>query len=219
MKNRNKAEKFILEYILKIAGEENHKLYKDRFKSMNNKEFDNFMLDLEKGKIKLSIIAPNNSNVKLDAEKNMKIAKSLGYDFFQHIKINNMGTEYITPNKYMVLNIPVRRAAQLLTKKISIPTDDKAIDLTTGQVTGRSKASKITMPELQLLTSMGLKDSVVELMKIRGGDLGAKNAMTKLLLKQGSVSQKVLNNYATGVVSTKTMKAYFRSMMINPTGI
>ena len=219
MKNRSKAEKFILEYIKKIAGDENHKLYKDRFKQMSNKEFDQFISDLDEGKVKLSVIAPNNSDIKLDPKKNMSIANELGYDFFQHIKMTNNDMEYITPNKYMVLNIPVRRAAQLLTKKISIPSDDKSIDLTTGQVTGKSKASKITMPELQLLTSMGLKDSVVELMKVRGGDLGAKNAMTNLLLKQGSVSQKILNNYATGVVSTKTMKAYFRSMMINPTGV
>ena len=211
---RKKTEKFILEYIKKVAGEENYNLYKDLFKSMSDKKFDTFMHDLKDGKVKLSIIAPNGSNVKMDVKKNMDLAKELGYDFFQNIKIGEGKNAYITPNKYMIMNIPVRRASQILTKKISIPDSDKVIDLTTGQVTGESKASKMTMPELQLLSSMGLKDSVIELMKARGGDLGAKNAMTNLLIKQGSVSQKVLENYSTGVVSTKTLKSYFNSMHV-----
>lgn len=143
----------------------------------------------------------------------MKIADELGRPVFQNLKFTKENP-FITPNKYLILNVPTRRASQILTKKISIPKDDKKIDLLTGQVTGESKASKLTLPELQILVGMGIKDSAIELMKDRGGDLGAKDAMSKLLIRQGSVSQKVLENYATGVVSTNTLKSMLHAMMI-----
>lgn len=216
IKNRKKTETFIINTINKIAGSKNKKLYSDLFESMSDKEFDNFMKDLKNNKITLSVVASNLEKMVLNVERNIKIAKSLGYDFFQQLKItgDNSMPDYLTPNKYLVMNLPVRRASQLLIKKISIPSDDKSIDLTTGQVTGKSSGSKLTMPEIQVLAGMGIKDSIKELMKVRGGDLGSKNAMSALLIKQGSVSQKVLEQYATGVVSTQTLSSYLNAMHI-----
>jgi len=194
MADRKKAEQTILTYIEKIAGTKNKKLYKDLiFKNMSNKDFDNFMRDLRDRKIKLSVVAPNGSDIKLDTKKCMKIVEELGEPVFQRLRFAKKHP-YITPNKYLVLNIATRRASQILTKKISIPKDDKTIDLLTGQVTGESKASKLTLPELQILVGMGIKESA--------------------LISQGSVSQKVLANYATGVVSTNTVKAMLHAMMI-----
>lgn len=213
MADRKKAEQTIITYIDKIAGAENKKLYKNLFKDMSNKDFDNFMRDLRDKKIKLSVIVPNGSDIKLDTKKCMKITEELGEPVFQSLRFVKKHP-FVTPNKYLVLNVATRRASQILTKKISIPKDDKTIDLLTGQVTGESKASKLTLPELQILVGMGIKESAKELMKDRGGDLGAKDAMTKLLIRQGSVSQKVLENYATGVVSTNTVKAMLHAMMI-----
>lgn len=217
IRNRKKTEEFIIKQIDTIApGGFNKKLYEDLFAKMSNKEFEDFMFDLQKKKITLSIIMPNTEKSTLDIDRNIKIAKELGYDFFQRIKFtgNKDLPDYITPNKYLVFSLPIRRAAQLLSKKISIPSDDKTIDLTTGQVTGDSKGSKLTMPEIQVLTGMGLKHSIVELLRDRGGDLGAKNAMSTLLFKQGSVSQATLAQYATGVVSTKTLSTYLKAMHI-----
>ena len=209
MGKRQDAEAIILEYIDKIApGGQNKQLYVDLFKSMNNNAFDKFMNDLRTKKISLSVIAPNGGDVKLTVKNNMKVAKELGYDFFQHIDIGGE-VPYRTPNKYMVYRLPIRRAAQLLTKKISIPTDSKSIDLTTGQVTGKSKSAKITMPEIQILAGLGLNDSIKELMTTRGGNLTRMNASNKLLLNQGSVSAKVLDSYGGKVVSTETLKSYF----------
>jgi hypothetical protein len=206
---RKDTEEYILKYIDKIAPNGvNKQLYVDLFKSMNNSQFDKFMNDLRIGNINLSVIAPNGGDVKLSVDNNIKIAKELGYEFFQHIDVGGE-FPYRTPNTYMVYRLPIRRAAQLLTKKISIPTDSKSIDLTTGQVTGKSKSSKITMPEIQILAGLGLSDSIKELMKVRGGNLTQMNAANKLLMTQGSVSQKVLDSYGGDVVSTKTLKAYF----------
>jgi len=123
MNNRSNTEKLILEYIDKIApGGENKKLYLDLFKGMNDSEFHNFMTGLKSKKLTLSVIAPNTVKDILDVDRNIKIGKELGYDFFQRIKVtgNKDLPDYVTPNEYLIFSLPVRRASQLLTKKINI---------------------------------------------------------------------------------------------------
>lgn len=218
---RQAVESLILNYISKIVtGKENVQLYQDLFKNMNDQQFDQFMQDLRDNKKTLSVIIPNNDNrFKVDVENNIKIAKELGFDFFQHLKVGKTQDipAYTTPNKYLVLKLPVRRAAQLLTKKISIPKDNTKIDVLTGQVSNGSASAKITNPELQVLLGIGLKDSIKELTKTRGGDLGESAAMDGMLVKHGSVTQEQLEQYSTEVGSKKTLRAYFNGMHIKNT--
>ena len=217
---RKAVEDFILKYIKRIVtGKENYELYELLFKSMTDKEFHKFMEDLRDKKATLSVIIPNGSNIKVDVKNNFKIAKELGYDFFQRVRVEATDDipAYTTPNKYMVVKLPIRRAAQLLTKKISIPEDNKKIDTLTGQVTSASKGSKLTNPELQVLLGLGLKKSILELMKHRGGDLGSHNAMNSILFNTGTVTQDEINQYSTKVESTKTLKAYLQAMHIKST--
>lgn len=219
---RKKAEEFILTYIDKIDignKKENTLLYKNLFNKMSDVEFDNFMKGLKDKTITLSMIIPNGGNVKVSVENNFKIAKELGHDFFQNIKITGQLDipDYITPNKHLTYILPVRRAAQLLSKKISIPESDKSIDTLSGQVTNKSKASKITMPEIQMLVGMGMHDSVRELLKIRGGDIQANNAMSNMLYKTGVASQVAIEPYASGVESTKTLKNFWLASHIKST--
>lgn len=218
--DRKNTEAFILKYIEKIApGGENQELYKNLFKGMSNKEFDDFMVNLRDDKQTLSIIVPNGSNIDISVDNNIKVGKELGRSFFQHLNFSgdNETPPYKTPNKYLVFKLPVKRAAQLLSKKISIPENSKSFDLTTGQVTGKSRSSKITAPEIQMLTGMGLKDSVKELLKYRGGDMGSLYALNNALYKQGHVDHKTLDYYSTGVVSTKTLDSYFKASHIKST--
>jgi hypothetical protein len=220
MGNRKQTEELILKYIDEfVPGGANKKLYEDLFKSMNNKEFEEFMVKLRDNKITLSVIVPNGSDIKVSVENVIKTTKKLGYNFFQHLVVKNEKDlpPYKTPNKFLVVKLPIKRAAQLLSKKISIPKHNRSIDLTTGQVTGDSKASKLTAPEIQMLVGMGLSNSIKELMKYRGGDLGSLNAMNNLLYKQGHVNNDVLDQYSTGVVSTKTLDSYFKASHIKST--
>lgn len=218
---RKKVEDLIISYIGRIVtGKENVELYKTLFNSMSDGEFDQFMTDLRDGKKNLSVIIPNgNKNISVDIDNNIKIAKELGFEFFQRLVITNHPDlpDHMTPNKYLMLKLPARRAAQMVSKKISIPSDNKSIDLLTGQVTGKSKGSKITNPELQVLLGLGLKDSVIELMKMRGGDVGEASAMNNLLYKQGLVTQSQTAEYSTSVSSKKTLKSYFNGMGIRST--
>jgi hypothetical protein len=175
------------------------------------------MVKLKNKEMNLSIIVDQDN--KVDINNNMKISKELNIDFFQNLKVSEDGDmpSYTTPIKYLVIDIPIRRAAQLLSKKIAVTKNMKSIDGFTGQVTGDSQASKLTQPELSILLGTGLNDSLVELLKSRGGDLQMANAMNALLYKQGDVNQETLDSYASGVVSTKTLNSYFNGMMIKTT--
>ena len=219
-KKRKETESFIIEYIGKLSGEENKKLVTDFFKSLSDKQFDEFMTKLETGETHLSVIVPNYSKKsKLDLKKNLTIAKELGHNFFQKLWIGPKGDEpkYLTPVEYMVVDLPFRRVAQLLTKKISIPEDNKHIDMLTGQPTGKSKASKISYPELQVLAALGLDNTIVEMLKYRGGDKRGFLALNILIEKYGGASQEVLERYASGVESTRTLKTFLTAMHLKNT--
>jgi len=210
--NRKKTEDFILSNIEKmLPGSPNGDLYRAFFKRMSDDEFDQFMKKLESGEINLPITAPNFANYKLSVERNIEIAKDLGHDFFERLWISATDDcpKYLTPIKYLVVDLPTRRASQSLVKKISVQETDKTVDMLSGQPTGDSrKGAKISFPELQVLAAMGLDNTVVELMKYRGGDIKGRNAMNAMIDRHGSANMKVLSNYASGVESVKTLKTF-----------
>lgn len=213
-KNRKAAEAFILKYIDKMMpGSPNTQMYQDMFKDMSDKDFDKWINDIGTGHENLIIVAPNMAEYKMDVKRNLDIAEELGHEFFQRIWVQpeDGSPKYLTPNKHLVYKLPVRRQAQVLVKKISIPKDNHTVDYLTGQPTGDSKGGKISYVELQILAAKGLDSSINELIKIRGGDDGAFKAMNTLISRNGDVSQEEVLPYATGVKSTEILKAYLTS--------
>lgn len=210
--NRKKTEKFILTYIEKmLPGSPNTDLYRKFFSSLDDTAFDQFMKKLESGEVRLSITAPNFASYKLSVDRNIEVAKELGHTFFERLWIasTNDCPQYLTPIKYFVVDLPTRRASQSLVKKISVQETDKTIDVLSGQPTGDSrKGAKISFPELQVLAAMGLDNTVVELMKYRGGDIKGRNAMNAMIDRHGTTNITVLSNYASGVESIKTLKTF-----------
>lgn len=214
-KNRKAVEEFILNYIEKMApGGENRKLYITKFSKMNNEEFDQFMSGLEDGSVRLAIIAPNMSKTNLSLERNFKIADELKHDFFKHIWVpaKDEMPSYLTPKKYMVLTLPLRRQAQLLDKKISVPDNNNSIDNTTGQYSSRIKAAKISFPETQVLAALNMDNTLTELLKYRGGDSKGFNAMNTMINRTGSVSLKAIEPYSGMVKSTHSLSVYLTGM-------
>lgn len=218
---RKKVEEFIIKYIGEIThgDKKNIELYKNFFSNMNDKQFDEFMIKLKNKQVHLSIISPIGNDVKITFENNLEVAKKMGYKFFQKLKYTQRGDipEFITPKERLILKIPVKRASQLLSKKISVQQDSIQKDVLTGQVTGNSKAMRITFPEIQILSGYGLNNTILELIKTRGGDQGESNALDKMLLQTGKASRKVIEQYQTGVRSTKTLKSIFLAMHIRTT--
>lgn len=215
MSNRAATEAFILKTLHDLAPKgETASFYKERFDKMSDKEFEAFIARLESGEEFLVLVVPNFSESGLSVERNFKIAKQLGHNFFQRLWIGKQDDQpaYLTPIEYLVVDLPVRRASQLLIKKISVPEHNKTVDILTGQPTGDSKGSKISYPEVQNLAAMGLDNCVVEFMKYRGGDLKGHNALNAMISRYGEAKQETLKNFASGVESTRTLKTFLSSM-------
>jgi hypothetical protein len=220
MAKRKEAEAVILSYIEKIAPKSgNSDVYKAVFGKMNDKQFDEFMKNLESGKAFLVIQLPNFKQTGVSLENNLKLADELGHEFFQRLWITGKKDipDHLTPIESLVMDLPIRRASQLLIKKISVPDDSRTVDALTGQPTGESKGAKLSYPELQVCAAMGLDNSMVELMKYRGGDNKGLIAFNAMLSRYGRVNLKSLEPYASGVESTKTLKTFLTSMMLRST--
>jgi hypothetical protein len=207
--NRAAAEAFILKFLNAIAPKsENVEIYKKIFAAMNDKDFDQFIDDLDKKRKYITIIAPNFTESGITVENNLKLGEKMGVRFFQKLWIEGDADKptYQTPIEYLVLDLPFRRASQTLTKKISVPKHNRVIDSLTGQPTGESKGAKISYPEVQLAAAMGLENCMVELMKYRGGDVRGGAALAGMMSKYGRANMKALAPFASGVESTKSLK-------------
>ncbi len=220
-KNRKAAEKFIIDSVEEILpGGGNKEYYEQLFKSMSDTDFEKLMQDFESGEARPVMYAPNFSDKRLDVKRNLELAKKHGHEFFEKIWIHSSDPNeppYLTNNAYMVLELPVRRQAQLLTKKISVPEHNRSIDQLTGQPSGSSKSASISYPELQVMRSMGLDKSLLELIKFRGGDIGGYNTMNKVIAQNGAVSMKAIEPFTTGVESTSALKVYLTAMHLRNT--
>ena len=191
---------------------------------MTDEEFDRFMVGMKEGKIHISIVVPNDGKTRVSVENNFRVAKQLGHEFFQRVKVTNHPDypDHMLPIKALTMILPIRRAQQLLSKKISIPEHSMTTDVLTGQVAGKSRSSKLTYPEQQMLIAMDMKDTATEMVRIRGGDLKAQSEYVRQLANNGEVSQKDILDVANlvnngGVVSTRTLKYYLQGMHIKNT--
>lgn len=219
MANRQAAQALIIENIGKLTGPINVALYEKKFSAMSDEDFDIFMKDLKSKKQRLCVIDPNFGKERLSTKKCIEVAKGLGKSLFQQVWVNAEAGKpaYLTPNTYMITMMPLRRQAQLLSKKVSIPEDNNSVDDFTGQPTGKSKGSKISYPETQVLASFGLNQTITELLKYRGGDERGFAAMNTMIDRTGSVNLKSIEPYASGVKSTQTMKSMLTAMHFNVT--
>lgn len=220
MSNRKAASDFILKYIDKLLpGSQNRARYEALFAGMSDKQFDDFMKQIESGEIQLSIMAPNLDKTRLNLQRNLKISDELGHNFFQKLKLTDptTGMTYLTPIKYMVVDLPVRRQVQLLQKKVTIPENNKHVDEMSGQSTGSSKGSKISFPELQVLFAQNLDSTITELIKFRGGDTDGFNAMNRAIYETGGVSIDNLSKTGTKVKSVTTLSTLLKAMHLDNT--
>lgn len=220
MSNRKGAEDFILKYVNELApGNENVGIYQKLFEGMDDEAFEEYMTGIERGDKFVVFISPNFSQHALSVERNLLIAEELGHSFFQKLWVGQQGDTpaYLTPVEYLVMDEPMRRASQLLIKKIRVPEHNKQVDLLSKQPTGESRGSRVSWPELQVLSTMDLDDALIELIKFRGGDERGYRALTGSISRYGKASIQMLNNYASGVESTKTLKTVFTAMHLKST--
>ena len=222
--NTNNRRKQIEEKILSTMkiiepGLTNYNRYEKMFKEMSDDQFDRFMNDLKDGKIKLTLLTPN-LKVFIKQEDLLNAADSLGLELFERLRFKDKATGkyFLTPNKYLITKLPVRRTRQFLMHKLSIAENDKRIDALTGQVTSDDKASSISYPEAQLMYARGLNNCITEFMKVRGGDIHAFATFKQQLEETGSIRMNSLDDNTlprSAVVLSAVLKSmYFDNNLV-----
>lgn len=220
MGNRKAAMARLLELIEKLLpGSENTAIYEERLGALSDEQFGEYMQKLRDGEETLFLIAPNLDKPKLTLENNLKLAEELGHNFFERLWLTDPKTHtvYLTPVRSLIVDLPLRRQQQLLREKISIPEDNHHVDELTGQPTGPSKGSKLSFPEVQVLYAQGLDRSIEELMKFRGGDTKAFQAMNRSIIETGGASLDAIKRTPTKVKSTETLKTLLTSAHLKNT--
>lgn len=211
---RKEATDYAIKLLSKFAGKnESVKEIESMLNNLSDKQFDEYMQQLLDGKETIPYIAANLGKVRLSSEQNLKIAEELGHEFFQRLWLTDpaTGEVYLTPKKYLVVDLPLRRLQQHLLKKMRMPEDNQHFDEMTGQPTGPSKGSKISFPELQVLYSQDLGEVIRELFKFRGGDEHAYRALNKDALMSGIPSMNAVDGGDTRVKATEVLSILLKS--------
>lgn len=220
MANRKKAEATLLKWIEELeGGTENVTIYKEMMAKMSNKEFDQWMQALESEEEILAFFTPNGKKRVLSSERAISVGEKLGVKFFERVWLTDhvTGERFLTPLPYMILTVRVARQNQHLIKGISVAENDRVIDNLTGQVTGVSKSAKISLPELLQLQAKGLDASILELIKVRGGDPKAERYMKESVSQSGTFSVEGAKALGSKPTVTKSLRALFLSIHLDST--
>jgi hypothetical protein len=227
MANRKAVTEFIVSSIAQIIPGEtsNAELTKKFLDGLSDTEFDNYIRSLarpedpdqEHEQEILPYFVPNFKDPRVTLDGLMELADTLGIVLFERIWLTDpqTGETYLTPHKYPISMQLIRRQAQTLTKKSSIPENTRHVDELTGQVTGKSKGSKISFPELQAQLSQGLEMTLMEEIKVRGGDRAAQVEFDRQLIETGEASLDEVTE-GTGVTkSTSVVSILLRGMLMD----
>lgn len=190
--NRKKATQVLLEQIGLIdqyvnAG--NVDRYKQFLGSLSDVQFDKYMTALRNHDTVIYVYAPNLHDHPLMGDV-LNIAKKIGVELFERVELYDDVTDewYLTPNKHLVVKIPIRRLQQYGDHKISLPEGDSKVDTITGQVIHDDRAAGITNPEILSLQAKKLPLVSKELVAIRGGNIEAwQTGMKKQAEETGSI--------------------------------
>lgn len=211
---REAATKAAVKYLSMFAGKtDSVKSLEQQLSAMTDGEFDAYMSALASGQEVLPYVVPNLGKDRISVERNLEIAEKIGHPFFERLRLTDpaTGQVYLTPNKYLVVDLPLKRLQQHLQKKIKIPGDNSHIDDRTGQSVGHSKGSSLSFPELQVLYSQGLESTIRELFKFRGGDEEAYKALNRHALSSGTPSMDAVDTGDTRVRSTEVLSIYLKA--------
>ena len=217
---KTKREK-IIKYILDVVNMidttgTNGKRYIEFFSKMNDQDFSQYMEYLREGRVQIYIQAPN-MVIPIKMENLKEVAKYTGVELFERIWLTDQATgkKYLTPHKYFIIYTFMRRVRQYLDKKMSLPENDKYVDGLTGQVTNtakhKSQAAALSQVEMQALAARGFNNTILELMKVRGGDIHAYANFKRQLEETGVAHLSEIEN--DSVPRSATMMGVFLKAM------
>lgn len=198
-----------------VSNSENAQRYIKMIDGMSDAQLTAFMKRLRDKQEQIFVFAPNLKN-SITQDSIRKTAKVTGTKLFERVHMRDpvSGKEYLTNHEYLIIQMPIRRVKQFLMDKLSVPESDKKVDLLTGQVIKPDKGSSVSLIETQLIMDKGLDKAVLELIKVRGGDINAYAEYSAQIAETGSVS---LENLSMDSVprSAVVASAYLKAMHID----
>lgn len=215
-KNRKKAEKVALELLSDVERLFDPKLYttnlyKKLFPQWTDVMFERWIERLSNREEYLTLIIPNFQDIEYDDEavKDLLVDK-LNVPIMERIwwTDSETGERFLTPESYAILKVSMRRQSQHLLKKQSIAKDTSTIDQATGQVTGASKGGRLSLPEIRLMAAKGLDNSILEAIKVRGGDSVAMEKMLQDIRETGEASVDEIMKLDSVPQVTETLRAW-----------
>lgn len=218
----NPARQAVQDYLKKamaqvLQGNQNPAIYEDYFSRLDDAQFDALMTRMEEDDESFPFYHPNFSGKNIDLEHLIGILKQEGGALMEQINMVDFdtGMKFLTPVEYPILRLPLRIQQQKLPKKISVPKDNKHVDDLTGQPTTESKGSAISYPEIQILYAMGLNKTMIELLKVRGGDERAFRDYNNEIIANGGVNITSIASQKSKVKSGMTVGAILNAMMLS----
>lgn len=214
-KNRQLATRNIigfLEHLLPGTGWS--ATYKEYLDKMTDKQFDDYINRLAKEEEFIIATNPVNSGFRLNKEHLNKVSEKIDAPFHHRIRMQDpeTGQLYLTPVKHLVMCLTDRRQVQMFWKKNATAENSRKRNVLTGQPTGESKGSAISNPELNALKGRNLRNTMIELVKFRGGDTTAYAVGNNLIMRDGDVKLADLMYLPSKATVVYTQDAYFKAM-------
>lgn len=207
---RKDVETFFLDYIERLTpGTDNRAIYTELFKEFSDNELRAFQARCVDGFIP-PVWIPNMEEAIIDHEIVMKVGEELGANYHQHLILVDpiTGEENTTPLPHLVLDVPVNRQSQHGSKGVSTAETNDIVDQLSGQATGASKSSTMSLPEASILKDAGHHNAILELAKVMGGDEDAFNNMMEQIDETGGFSLQSILDADTRPQVTKLLKHY-----------
>lgn len=212
---RHEVEKWFLDYIDELdPGNDNVKLYKEFFATLSFKDLQNLGRRLVNKEITLPYYAANMVNRDIPVDTALKVLDKLGVNVFQRVEVTDSvtGVRYKSAVKYLILTLHVRRQSQHSLKGKSTATDSVHIDYLTGQASGVSDTTHLSLPEIMNLESAGLHKGIQEMVNVRGGNQKGFNEAKQRIYQTGGYSLDSILELGYRPTSTETFHAYLLGM-------
>lgn len=205
---RKAVQDLILSTVKKIDDKgKNVKNYQALFKSLNDKQFSEFMERVRNGS--LHIILPNGTKTR-DISYYESVANSLGTQLFKHVEHKDKDGYFIPHFKYMVGYTYANITKQSVDYALKTPAHTRSRNAITNQVTGESRGAAFSNPEIKLKLAHGLKNTVYELAILRSGD----PSFAKFIERYGDVTIEEVDKVKNSSRAVNSLKGFLAGMHI-----
>jgi hypothetical protein len=191
----------------------NTEYYRNKFKAMNDAEFDQYfkLLFAQEDPYLTATMVDYENPVQI--ENIEKAADFLNVPLFEKVVIpyasSDPNNPVITKHECMVGYLNIKRLQQINFKKLGLSTDVSERNMITGQVTGHDKNSRNSDAETTSLLTVGATDSLKEFMSARADDMVMKKEMNQKILRDGYVAMSDLTDKLVNKTTLNSAAVFF----------